>query len=699
MTRMSCAQGRWRSDGQPFLVVCGEIDYFRVPRQHWADRLGRLKANGANAVAAYIPWLVHEPVEGRFDFATYDLAAFVEACADAGLWLVARPGPYVYSELVCDGLPAWLWDAYPALRAKREDGSDQGRRAISYNHPLYLEKAACWYAAVLPLLVSRQVDRGGPIMALQVDNELGGVCGDDRNAVSFGIGGATGRWPDTVARRGGVAEANAAYGTTATALTAIRPPEHGGSSDGARRLGRDWQACKLRAVADYAATLTGWMRQAGVTVPIVHNASCPEAIALFRETQELGGEGFAVGTDHYWNLDQDWTQNAPTPQWLRRCVYGLDIQRSWGVPPSVWEMPAGSLSEWPPIGGRDLLAACMAHTAYGMQAVSYYIFAGGPNPPGTGGNGDLYDYGAPISHAGEDRPHLADLATYHAFLAREPWLAGAERRVDCRIVADLEQARAWAWAGQRGDLLANSGEAMDWALKGLFTTASCAGWSPEFIDPLVGDLPIDLPLLVPSTSAMPRRLQQRLAEAVRHGARVLITPVLPDRDEDFQPCTILAEAVGGTVQRRLELPSPRVAAFGIGNIPSYAPLFPCVVPAGAISIGRETTTGVDIAWMREVAGGGRVLLWGQAPRHGKHEHTAAFRAMLASLGAAPALEVDDPRIWAVLRHDGRQWLLFLINLFNDPVTVRVRFAAPDGNSQDTGSVAVPPMTVSTWPRT
>ena len=129
MTRISCAQGRWRIDGHPFLVICGEIDYFRVHRNNWADRLGRLKANGANAVATYIPWLLHEPVEGRFDFTTYDLAAFIDACAVAGLWLIVRPGPYIYSELVCDGLPQWLWADYPALRAKRHDGTDAARSA------------------------------------------------------------------------------------------------------------------------------------------------------------------------------------------------------------------------------------------------------------------------------------------------------------------------------------------------------------------------------------------------------------------------------------------------------------------------------------------------------------------------------------------------------------------------------------------
>ena len=324
MTQISCAQGRWRIDGHPFLVICGEIDYFRVHRNDWADRLGRLKANGANAVGTYIPWLLHEPVEGRFDFTTYDLAAFIDACAAAGLWLIVRPGPYVYSELVCDGLPQWLWADYPALRAKRHDGSDQGRSAISYTHPDYLTHAARWYAAVLPLLVPRQAHHGGPIMAMQVDNELLGVCSDDHNETSFGIGRPTGRWPEVVARRGALGAANAAYGTAADSFALIRPPERAGSSDSDRRLSRDWQSCTLAAVADYAATLVDWMRQAGVTVPIVHNASCPEAIALFRQTQEQGRAGFAIDTDHYWSLDQDWALNAPFPQWLRRGIYGLD---------------------------------------------------------------------------------------------------------------------------------------------------------------------------------------------------------------------------------------------------------------------------------------------------------------------------------------------------------------------------------------
>ena len=281
MTRISCAQGRWRIDGHPFLVICGEIDYFRVHRNNWADRLGRLKANGANAVATYIPWLLHEPVEGRFDFTTYDLAAFIDACAAAGLWLIVRPGPYVYSELVCDGLPQWLWADYPALRAKRHDGSDHGRSAISYTHPDYLTHAARWYAAVLPLLVPRQAHHGGPIMAMQVDNELLGVCSDDRNETSFGIGRPTGRWPEVVARRGALGAANAAYGTAADSFALIRPPERAGSSDRDRRLSRDWQSGTLAAVADYVSTPV-W----NSAPPSMPTAGSPGPLLVWRSTRD-----------------------------------------------------------------------------------------------------------------------------------------------------------------------------------------------------------------------------------------------------------------------------------------------------------------------------------------------------------------------------------------------------------------------------
>ena len=55
-------------DGKPVLITCGEIHYYRLDKSDWQDRLDKLKETGCNAVATYVPWLWHEPVEGQFDF-------------------------------------------------------------------------------------------------------------------------------------------------------------------------------------------------------------------------------------------------------------------------------------------------------------------------------------------------------------------------------------------------------------------------------------------------------------------------------------------------------------------------------------------------------------------------------------------------------------------------------------------------------
>jgi len=33
-------------DGQPRIILCGEIHYLRLKRQEWPDRIGKLKAAG-----------------------------------------------------------------------------------------------------------------------------------------------------------------------------------------------------------------------------------------------------------------------------------------------------------------------------------------------------------------------------------------------------------------------------------------------------------------------------------------------------------------------------------------------------------------------------------------------------------------------------------------------------------------------------
>ena len=96
-------------DGKPFLILSGEMHYFRVPREYWRDRLEKLKACGLNTVATYIPWNLHERTKGNFDFSgELDLRAFLETADELGLKVILRPGPYICAEWEFGGFPAWL---------------------------------------------------------------------------------------------------------------------------------------------------------------------------------------------------------------------------------------------------------------------------------------------------------------------------------------------------------------------------------------------------------------------------------------------------------------------------------------------------------------------------------------------------------------------------------------------------------------
>lgn len=42
---------RFLKDEKPFRILSGSIDYFRVPRAYWQDRLHKLRAAGFNSVS------------------------------------------------------------------------------------------------------------------------------------------------------------------------------------------------------------------------------------------------------------------------------------------------------------------------------------------------------------------------------------------------------------------------------------------------------------------------------------------------------------------------------------------------------------------------------------------------------------------------------------------------------------------------
>ncbi len=157
--------GQFLLDGTPFLIRSGEMHYPRVPRPYWRDRMRKMRAMGLNTLCTYVFWNLHEPQQGKFDFTgDLDLAEYVRAAQAEGLYVLLRPGPYICTEWDFGGLPSWLLRT-PDIKVRTAD-------------PRFLTPAARYIARVGKEVAGLQIDRGGPILMVQVENEYGSFGND-----------------------------------------------------------------------------------------------------------------------------------------------------------------------------------------------------------------------------------------------------------------------------------------------------------------------------------------------------------------------------------------------------------------------------------------------------------------------------------------------------------------------------------------
>jgi beta-galactosidase len=153
--------------GLPHQVVSGGIHYFRIHPDLWRDRLLRLKALGLNTIETYVAWNVHERVRGVFDFTgANDLGRFVRLAGELGFDVILRPGPYICAVWDFGGFPGWL-------------AGERGMR-LRCMDDRYLAAVDAWFDALLPEVLPLLRTRGGPVVAVQVENEYGSY-GEDRD--------------------------------------------------------------------------------------------------------------------------------------------------------------------------------------------------------------------------------------------------------------------------------------------------------------------------------------------------------------------------------------------------------------------------------------------------------------------------------------------------------------------------------------
>lgn len=148
--------------GQRQVLRAGAMHYFRLPHPGmWQDRLFKLKSAGYNTVDLYFPWSFHSPAPGVYNFSgNRDVSQLLAITQALGLWVIARPGPYINAELSGGGLPGWLL-CDPEILPRHRNRQGQ----FQWSEP-YMAAVRQWWKHIVPYIA-----KAPNVVLMQIENE------------------------------------------------------------------------------------------------------------------------------------------------------------------------------------------------------------------------------------------------------------------------------------------------------------------------------------------------------------------------------------------------------------------------------------------------------------------------------------------------------------------------------------------------
>ncbi|KAF8211508.1 glycoside hydrolase family 35 protein [Mycena galopus ATCC 62051] len=148
-------------NGSRVNLFSGEVHPYRMPSQSlYLDVFQKVKSLGFNAISAYFFWGIHEPKRGEISFEGFrDVQPFFDAAMQAGLYVIARPGPYINAETTGGGFPGWGTHTAGLWRTSNTS---------------YVEAYTGYMTAIGAQIAKNQITNGGPVILVQTENEYSG---------------------------------------------------------------------------------------------------------------------------------------------------------------------------------------------------------------------------------------------------------------------------------------------------------------------------------------------------------------------------------------------------------------------------------------------------------------------------------------------------------------------------------------------
>jgi len=578
--------GRFFKDNEPFFFLGVEYQYYRDRRSNWPKRLDQIRAAHANTITFYCPWrhhLLHDPKTGAvsydFDGRTLDsrdLRHFMELCEERGLYMVAKVGPFVHSELNIGGLPDM---ASPSFNAgiepcRMHDGSPLH---WDYDHsilpspfdPAFDAAAKEWLMAVRDCL-SPHAYPAGNIIAVQINDETI-YCTSNEPPWTLGFEAPAVREFHRMLEEkyGDIESYNKAHGTTYRAFCFVPPPTLEAPPKEPLALA-DFGEFQWRIRRDLYCRYASWLgldlplltNFAAITPPIIENVpdNAPKAIP----------PQLAAAYADWWfaqnRVDQDrhlyhygmisWlgvaayniadTHSEPLPEVGRNEVFlrylatarrrrGINMEENWGFS-----------QLYHPLSRHPLVPVFQTLVSIAGGCTGYVVFTG-VNHAYFGDDLDrvtrrkhpTYPDAAPIGPEGETGPMYEAMALIGQYFAREgKALLSAEPVRECRLLVYPPWAAVASWA-PRDPSWPKGGDLAD-LLLGL--TATGVGYDIAEIPAFSVEELLEVPVAVIRFGFFMAEAEQRkLAEFVSRGGKLLAIGEPPVMDDLMRPCTVLSD--------------------------------------------------------------------------------------------------------------------------------------------------------------